>query len=316
MDLDIDVAVTVDELLLWDGTPLPPGYGAVSIVDGMCRAFREHGIDGVYGFAHTAPVEDDPSLLGILDAWCAAGHHLGNHTHHHASLNWVEAPAYCADITRAERWVGEFVDRAPVRYFRHAMDSSGQSEAKRGAVEDFVRDQGYVTAPITAWFGDFAWAVPYERAVRTGDREAQQMLRSSFVDAAVANLAWHAEAGRRMFGERYPYIWLIHGTALAQDLTSEILARFTESGVRFVPLDEAMTHPANRGFSPASRLFRNHLQRYALAVGRPVESAPPEATAAVLGAAPVPGEDSMATYDEILQRIVRRIDGTMDWSWE
>lgn len=316
MDLDIDVAVTVDELILWEGSPLPSGYSARSITDALVSAFRQHGIAGVYGFPHTSPIEDDASLVEVLEAWCAGGHHLGNHTHHHASLNWLDASAYCADIERAETWVGRFVDRAPVRYFRHAMDSSGQTEAKRGAVEDFVRDRGYMTAPITAWFGDFAWIVPYERAVRTGDRDAQEMLRRSFVEGAVQNLVRHAEAGRRIFGASFPYIWLIHGTALAQDLTGEILQRFADLGVRFVSLEEAMGHPANRSWSPVTRLFRNHLQRYAMAGGQPVTGPPPGAIAAVLDAAPAPGEDSMATYDGILRRIAARAGGVFDWSWE
>lgn len=315
MNLDIDVAVTVDELILWEGTPIPAGHTARTITDGLCRAFAEYGLQGVYGFAHTSPLEDEPALEAVLDAWCAAGHHLGNHTHHHASLNWLDAEAYCADVGRAERWIGRYVDQAPVRYFRHAMDSSGQTEAKRGAVEDHLREQGYTTAPITAWFGDFAWAAPYERAVRTGDAEALASLRTSFVEAAVGHLLWHAEAGRRMFGASFPYIWLIHGTALAENLTTEILGRFRELGVRFVSLETAMAHPANRAFAPATRLFRNHLQRYALASGEPVRSAEPEALAAVLDAAPVAGEDSLAVYDGILRRIVDRVGGTYDWSW-
>lgn len=76
-----------------------------------------------------------------------------------------------------------------------------------------------------------------------------------------------------------------------------------------------MAHPANRSFSPATRLFRNHLQRYALVSGEPVRSVEPEALAAVLDAAPVAGEESLAVYDGILRRVVERVGGTYDWSW-
>jgi peptidoglycan/xylan/chitin deacetylase (PgdA/CDA1 family) len=266
----MDIAITIDELLLWDGTPMPRGYTPHTVMDGLLDALAQQAVAGVYAFSHTSPVEDDPALRKVLERWCESGHHLGNHTHCHANLNWLGADQYCADIRVAEGIVGDLVDQAPVKYFRHAMDMSGRSEARRGAVEDRLRDDGYTTAPITAWFGDFAWTAPYARALDSGDQDAVSLLRTSYVEAAVGQLHAHADAARRMFGADLLYIWLIHGTSLAQDLLGEILGRFAAEGARFVSLEEAMKHPANRAFAPVSGKFANHLQRYALAAGEPV----------------------------------------------
>lgn len=309
------IAITVDELILWDGTPMPPGYTAATVMDGMLRAFREHRVAGVYGFAHTSPVADRPDDREILERWCAAGHHLGNHTHHHACLNWVGAQRYCDDVRLAEDVLGDLLEAAPTRYFRHAMDMTGPSEARRGEVEGFLRAQRYTTAPITAWFGDFAWTAPYARALHAGDRDAAAMLRTSFVEAAVARLHDHAEAGRRLFGADLPLIWLVHGTALAQDVLGEILQRFADDGVELIPLDDAMRHPVHRVHSPVTPLFRNHLERIALAAGDEVPAPPPEAVAQVITSGLAEGEDPMAVYDAILRRIVDRVDGTWNWSW-
>jgi len=242
----MEIAITIDELLLWDGTPMPRGYTPHTVLDGLLDALAQHDVTGVYAFAHTSPVEDDPALRAVLERWCEAGHHLGNHTHCHANLNWLTADRYCDDIRVAETFIGDLVDQAPTKYFRHAMDMSGRSEAKRGAVQDRLRDDGYTTAPITAWFGDFAWTAPYARALDAGDQDAVSLLRTSYVEAAVGQLHAHAEAARRMFGSDLPCIWLIHGTSLAQDLLGEILRRFTVEGVRFVSLEQAMKHPVHR----------------------------------------------------------------------
>jgi peptidoglycan/xylan/chitin deacetylase (PgdA/CDA1 family) len=312
----MDIAITIDELLLWDGTPMPRGYTPHTVMDGLLDALAQHDVAGVYAFSHTSPVEDDPSLRKVLERWCEGGHHLGNHTHCHANLNWLGADQYCADIRVAEGIVGDLVDQAPVKYFRHAMDMSGRSEAKRGAVEDRLRDDGYTTAPITAWFGDFAWTAPYARALDAGDRDAVSLLRTSYVEAAVGQLHAHADAARRMFGADLPYIWLIHGTSLAQDLLGEILARFAAQGARFVSLEEAMKHPVNRAFPPVSGKFANHLQRYALAAGDAVAPPPAELTMQVLTAALPAGENPMAIYDDIIGRMCTRAGGALDWSWE
>jgi hypothetical protein len=36
----MDIAVTVDELLLWDGTPMPPGYTPDTVLKGYPNARR------------------------------------------------------------------------------------------------------------------------------------------------------------------------------------------------------------------------------------------------------------------------------------
>lgn len=313
----VEVAITVDELVLWDGSPIPEGRTPQSIVTAFTDAFAAHQVGGVYGFAHTYPFTQDPSLREVLHHWLDTGHHLGNHTHLHAPLNWVDATQYIDDIKRGEDELGDLLTRAPARLFRHAMDMSGDSEAKRGAVEDYLREAGYTNAPITAWFSDFAWIVPYYRAHLTGDQEALTMLRQSYVQAAVFNLRSHAAGAQKLYGHDIPYIWLIHGSPIGADCIDEILTCFEQSGVRFIPLKTALEHPTNKILPPVDWRFRNHLERALLANGIEREQVPAELVAAVLTAAPVDGWESFDVYEnKILRPIVERAKGTWLWSWE
>jgi hypothetical protein len=184
----IDLAITVDDLLIWDGTPLPAGYSRETIVDAMIKTFQKHSLSGIYGFPHTSPLDQDRGLMSIINHWCDSGHHIANHTHCHACLNWVSSRFYCDDIKRAEDHIGHLIQRAPKRFFRYAMDMSGEAEIKRGEVEDFLQANGYENAPITLWFSDFAWIAPYYRAVESKDEAALAMRRTSFIDAALFQL--------------------------------------------------------------------------------------------------------------------------------
>ncbi|ROZ79394.1 polysaccharide deacetylase family protein [Ramlibacter sp. WS9] len=311
----VDLAVTVDDLLIWDGVPLPTGYTRGSIVESMVKTLAEHQIRGVYGFAHTSPLEDDPGLRDTLEHWVDQGHHLGNHTHCHASLNWVSGKCYCDDIRRAEDAIGDLIERAPERYFRYTMDMSGESEAKRGEVEDFLRVNGYVNAPITAWFGDFAWIAPYYRATMNKDMATVEMLRQSYLQAALFQLRSHAAAARQIFGRDIPYIWLIHATPIAQDMLGAILAAFSQSGVRFTSLEHAMKDPAHLGMPRISPKFVNHLQRYALMQQVEMASPPQELIQTILDAAPVPGMESIPLYERVLRKMNDRAGGTYSWDW-
>jgi peptidoglycan/xylan/chitin deacetylase (PgdA/CDA1 family) len=313
----IRVAVTVDDFVLWDGLPMPAGVTPLGITKSMAATLTEHGVSGVYGFAHTHRLDLDPSLMAAWEAWVEAGHHLGNHTHLHAPLRWMSAAQYCADIDKAEKLIGNLIELAPERYFRYAMDMAGETEAKRGQVEDHLRDCGYRNAPITAWFGDFAWIVPYYRAVVSGDEAAQQMLRETYVSSAVGQLAAHAQLARRLFGQDVPLIWLIHGTTIATDTLGTILDAFAEQGVEFIELREAMSHPVHFGMPPCnSEFLRNHLQRYAIAAGIPEPHLDPALFGQVITAAPVEGYDTVGVFEEkMLKPLAQRAGATYDWTW-
>jgi peptidoglycan/xylan/chitin deacetylase (PgdA/CDA1 family) len=313
----VKVAVTVDDFVLWDGLPMPDGVTPLDITKSIAATLTDNGITGVYGFSHTHRLDLDPGLIAAWEAWVEAGHHLGNHTHLHAPLRWMSADQYCADIDKAEAHIGNLIELAPERYFRYAMDMAGETETKRGRVEDHLRACGYQNAPITAWFGDFAWIVSYYRAVVSGDTDARQMLRDTYVSSAVGQLSAHAQLARTLFGQDIPLIWLIHGTAIAVDTLSEILTEFAERGVEFVPLREAMSHPAHLAMPPCNPEFlRNHLQRYAIAAGIAEPHLSPELFGQVLTAAPLDGYDSVSVFEEgMLKPLARRAGADYDWTW-
>lgn len=313
--LPLEVAITVDELLLWDDAPMPEGYTREKVVTSVIETLAKHQINGVYGFAHTSPLDNDSGLKEILRHWVDSGHHLGNHTHCHACLNWVSAKNYCEDIERSEDVIGELIERAPGRYFRYAMDMSGDSAAKRGEVEDFLAKKGYTNAPISAWFNDFAWIVPHTRSHLNGDKESLTMLRQSYVEAAVAQLREAAKAARLVFGRDIPHIWLIHGTPIAMDTLDDILTAFKRLGVRFVSLDHAMKDVAHRAMPQVSPKFVNQLQRFCLGQGISIDKMIPSMLHAVLQASPREGMDSIALYENLLRGLCERAGGKYEWAW-
>jgi peptidoglycan/xylan/chitin deacetylase (PgdA/CDA1 family) len=89
----VKMAITVDDLFLFHGSPMPRGYDSHITARGLTKAFKSHGAKGVYAFSNTAPTENNTGLLRVFDHWVEEGHHVANHTHHHASLNWVDAKA-------------------------------------------------------------------------------------------------------------------------------------------------------------------------------------------------------------------------------
>jgi peptidoglycan/xylan/chitin deacetylase (PgdA/CDA1 family) len=304
----IKLAISVDDLFQWVGTPRTDGYDALSIANSLTHAFEGHGVKGVYAFSNTAPTDDDRSLYGVFDHWAEQGQHVGNHTHQHASANWLPARAYIADIEKTEALIDPWMARAPVRYFRNCFDMYGDTSEKQEAVAAFLQRAGYQIAPISVWFYDAEFSIAYIRAQKVGDRETQAWLRQKFIDTAVDQLRVQAAAARLMFGRDPVHIWLIHGTAIGADCIQAILDRFQEAGVQFVSLDEALADPMNQGQPLVTSKFRNQVQKWAMLKGVPIENCPPAILEEVANVCPVEGMGMMDVWGDIIGNIARTLD--------
>jgi peptidoglycan/xylan/chitin deacetylase (PgdA/CDA1 family) len=162
----VKVAITVDDLFLWPEVGHQNGFSPASCSQSLMRAFAANGVPDVYAFSATFALDDDPRLTSVLDEWCAAGHHIGGHTHFHACLNWLGAERYIEDIDQSHELIEPWVAEAPTRYFRFAMDMLGDTQSKTEEVLTHLAQTGYMHAPISHWFYDTQFVFPYDRAKR------------------------------------------------------------------------------------------------------------------------------------------------------
>lgn len=289
----VKLAVTMDDMLLFRGVPVPKGYTCFGIATAMTQALKSHGVTDTYAFSNTAPAEDDPELLRVFDHWVEHGHHVANHTHHHASLNWVDADTYIGDIERTEEIIRRWSSAAPKRYFRYCNDMWGDTAQKQDAVRAYLGKHGYTPVPVSVGFRDSRFQAAYWRTLKAGDSEGIAFLRREFVAAALHELRLHAANARAVFGRDPVHIWLIHGTPLGGDCLGEILDRFAAVNVQFVSLEEAMADPMNALVPPrVSPEFIHQVEKWALVHGVPVDDRPPAILEAIEKLNPAPGESS------------------------
>jgi len=310
-DGPIKLAISMDDLFLWPNMPIAPGYSHLSITKAMTNALAAHRIKGAYAFSATLPAEKQPDLFSVFDHWVECGHHIANHTHHHANLNWVTAPKYIADIERTETLIEPWSSKAPTRYFRYCMDNWGNTPEKHASVQAYLDRHGFKAAPISIWFYDVEFLAPHWRAIKAGDADGATWLRKAFVDTAENQFRVQAAAARAMFGRDPVHIWLIHGTPLAADCLGEILDRFAAAGVVFVSLDEAMAEPLNNAPVPIiTPRFLNQVQKWAEVKGLPIEDCPPRAMLeAIERVAPMPGLSGPEVSARVFKAISDQVDG-------
>lgn len=285
----VKIAITVDDLFEWMGAKRFEKYSYLDIAKTFTKSFSNHGLREVYAFSNTAAAADERDIKAVFDHWLVQGQHVGNHTHHHASIDWMAPTDYIGDIERSDGLISNWITQAPRRFFRYCFDMWGSDEERRREVNLYLAREGYEIAPISIWFYDAQFAQAYIRALTVRDESAQAWLRDRFVETAIEQLRLQAAAARTIFRRDPAHIWLIHGTAIAADCLPRILDEFARLGVEFISLDEAMRDPMNQHQPIITDLFRNQVQKWARHTGLTIENCPPAILSQLDSLAPVPG---------------------------
>jgi len=182
----------------------------------------------------------------LLKQWVDAGMILGNHTYSHPDFNNLTVEQFEEEILKGEIVSRRLMSsRQPYQlYFRHPMTHTGDTQAKKEAIEKFLIDRGYKVTPHTIENSDFIFNVVYVLALRDGDRTTAKRVRDDYLDFTLAATEFAERFAPKIFGREVTQTLLIHANDINADSLEEMLARFSARGYRFVSLDEAMKDPA------------------------------------------------------------------------
>ena len=271
------MAFTLDDLPVFPHMALPDGYTPDSVATQIIGAFARNGVSGVFALANSWPLDLDPAYARILDDWVAAGHHIGNHTHTHPLLNETSADDFIHDISIADELLAPWINKAPLRAFRHPLELWGNTEEKRVRVNDHLDRLAYRSAGVTSWFYEWEWDRAWRHLLQSGRFDEAERLKADFVEYAAVQAAHDAAVCKSVFGREITGIGLIHPVAFLTEVTDAFFARLFADGVAFVPLAEALEDPAyDRSGSFVSDAFDVYQIKVAAADGRVLDAVPPK----------------------------------------
>jgi peptidoglycan/xylan/chitin deacetylase (PgdA/CDA1 family) len=241
------LVVTIDDLPYVDieTQDLPSAQRATKQI---LRTLQKHSVP-VVAFVNEAKLQvagEVDSRIALLQQWVDAGVILGNHTYSHPDFNQLTIEQFQDEIIK-----GEVVTRRLMQshqpyqlYFRHPMTHTGDTKAKKEAIENFLAARGYKVTPHTVDGEDFVFNVLYVPALRKTDLAMAKRLREAYLDFTIAALEFAEQASPQIFGREIPQTLLIHANDINADCLDELLRRLAARGYRFVTLDEAMSDPA------------------------------------------------------------------------
>ena len=241
------MAVTFDDLPYVDigqrGLP-----GAQRATKKILRVLQERRVPAV-AFVNEGQLQGAGGVnarTALLQQWVDARVVLGNHTFSHADFNTLTVQQFEDEITKGEVVTRRLMQsRQPYQlYFRHPQTHTGDTQAKKEAIENFLTARGYKVTPHTIDSEDFIFNVCYAGALRNKDETTAKRLREAYLDFTIAASEFAERFSSEIFGSEITQTLLVHANDITADCLDEILRRLAGRGYSFVTLDEAMRDPA------------------------------------------------------------------------
>jgi peptidoglycan/xylan/chitin deacetylase (PgdA/CDA1 family) len=236
------MAVTFDDLPVHGA--MPAGTTRLEIARSILDTLRREKMPPVYGFINGGRMEEDPTSLGVLKAWRAAGQPLGNHTWAHLDLNKETPEEFAAEVSRNEPLLQSLMGGEDWRWLRYPYLHEGDTVEKRRAVRAWLSVQRYKIAEVNMDFEDYLWNEPYARCADRHDAASIRKLRDSYLAVADQYYGLFRELSQMVYGRDVKYVLLMHVGAFDARMLPELLALYRAKGVRFISLPDAMSDPA------------------------------------------------------------------------
>jgi peptidoglycan/xylan/chitin deacetylase (PgdA/CDA1 family) len=183
--------------------------------------------------------------IALLQQWVDAGMILGNHTYSHPDFNTLTIQQFQDEIIKGEVITRRLMQsRQPYQlYFRHPQTHTGDTQAKKEAIENFLAARGYKVTPHTIDNVDFIFNVCYVHALHNKDAAMAKRLRETYLNFTIAVTEFAERISQHIFGREITQTLLLHANDINADCLDEMLRRFAARGYRLVTLDEAMSDP-------------------------------------------------------------------------
>jgi peptidoglycan-N-acetylglucosamine deacetylase len=265
-----EVAITIDDLPRGgDGG----GRDVESVRRMTVKLLDEMRGVPVIGFVNAGRAGEmgDAGLQSILRVWLDHGAELGNHSYSHPNLDNVTLAEYEADIVRGEPALVKALGHRP-RYFRHPFLHTGPDAAKKDGLAAFLKERGYVVAPVTLDDSDWMFAAVYGDALKRGDAALAARVRAAYVPYMESIFAFFEARSVEV-----AQTLLIHASQLNADAMPDLLAMMRRRGYGFVSLATALKDPAyGLADGYVGRMGFSWLHRWAVAKGMAAKYEPDE----------------------------------------
>ncbi len=239
--IEIEMAITFDDL---------PVSSRASI-EQMVSALNQYQVPTPYAFVTGSYIynsgADSATKQAILDYWLQQGFLLGNHGFNHIAIkrynNQADAWKNIQMNEQALQQIDRYRQQQNDRVYRYTFLDEGFNTDIGNAFRQNLVTQGYKIAHVSINPADWVWAAKYQACHEQNNSEAMALLKNQFIDYTLEVIKSRQEASQMLLQREMKHILLLHANEFTGEVLEPLLATLSQSGVKFISLDEAMSDP-------------------------------------------------------------------------
>lgn len=218
------------------------------ITQKLLRTLNEYNIPAI-GYVNERKLYHkgrlDSTKLDILVQWLENGMDLGNHTYSHYDYNNVSESTYFEDIIKGERVIKPLLTQygKVLRFFRHPYLHSGMDSLSYNRLENFLKENGYESSPVTIDNDDYLFAKAYHNAFIAQDEDLMSEIGSMYVRYMEQKLIYFESKSEEVFGRNIPQTLLIHASLLNAHYLDDLAKMYQNQGYDFISQKEIIKTP-------------------------------------------------------------------------
>jgi peptidoglycan/xylan/chitin deacetylase (PgdA/CDA1 family) len=245
------------------------------ITDKLLSGLKKHEIQAI-GFVNEGKMYDTQGKVITfqkenLEKWLKYGMDLGNHTLRHKDFNNVDFDVFTSEILKGEKITKAFLRKykKEMKYFRHPFLHVGATKNRADSLENFLKKQDYITAPVTIDNEDYLFANAYQKALIMKDTVLAQTIGKDYISYMEQKMFYYEKMSQGLFNRQIPQILLIHASLLNADNIQALAELYTKNGYKFTSMDLTVADEAYK--TPITKFGRygiSWLDRWAISQGK------------------------------------------------
>lgn len=239
--IKVEMAITLDDLPV----------SSLASVEQMVSALNRHQVPTPYGFVTGSYIykndADSTHKQAILDYWLQQGFLLGNHGFNHLAIKRYntsnDAWRNVQMNERALQQIGRYQQQQSDLVYRYTFLDEGFNTEIGNTFRQHLVTQGYKIAHVSINPADWVWAEKYQTCRKQNNQEAMALLKDQFINYTLEVIKSRQEAAQMLLQREIKHILLLHANEFMGEVLEPLLATLSQSGVKFISLDEAMSDP-------------------------------------------------------------------------
>lgn len=244
------------------------------ITTNLLNKLAEHKVPAI-GFVNEFKLYSNNNLnsfqVSLLNQWVTQGFELGNHTYSHLDYNSASLSKFGAEILKGEIQTKKLLEGRgkSLRYFRHPYLHTGDTKAKSDSLDQFLKTNHYIVAPITIDNADYLFALAYHRAYVKKDQTLMSRIGADYLAYMEKVLLYFEQQSNALFGKNIRHTLLLHANLLNSHYIGKLAEVYARNGYEFITLEEALQDKLYK--TPITKFGRwgiSWIDRWALSMGK------------------------------------------------